>query len=76
MSTTITIKIQASLQRATAETCKRFNKPLATYELLDPLGDRIAWIDGNKTESLARIEAYDILAEPLLSDHYCLDTID
>jgi hypothetical protein len=73
--TIIRVCIEAKLQRADEATCRKFGKPLGTYELLNAHGWREAWIDGNLSLAAAKSEAHDCLAEPLLRDFYCLDTI-
>ena len=74
--TVITVKVQATLRRASQETCDRFGKPYGTFELIDPDGDRISWIDGKHPPAYAEIIAHDMLAEPLLSDGYNLNGVD
>ena len=76
MSKVITVKVQATLRRASLIECTRFNKPYGTFELIDPDGDRIAWIDGNHPEAYAETLAHDIIAEPLLADGYNLDGVE
>lgn len=76
MAEIIKVCLYAKLQRASDSSCRYYNRPLGEYELLDAAGDRIMWIDGKLSPAVAKSEAHDAIAEPLLRDFYNLDTIE
>lgn len=54
-----------TLRRASQDACVHWGKPLGTYELLDPDGDRADWIEGSLSEVDARRVALNQIADIL-----------